>query len=146
MAIPIPYTKKTLRLRTLFIGLLILLCGFVTGSGTTVAFLYNRVQSAAQSNENFAERLSTRLTLRMGLDDQEQTEIEQIILHHLEAIQRHRNQVRPAIQQELEQINTKVLERLNQEQKQQWKKRFEKIKTFWNATYMNLDSENGQNQ
>jgi len=120
-------TKNTKTKPVLF-SLLILLSGIIIGSGATVIVLRPSLEKEhARLPEEFSRKMVKRLTHELRLTPQQQQQVRPIIENHMNAIDQYRQEARPKIRQELEEMNDELIIIFDNTQQQIWKEQIQKM-------------------
>lgn len=115
----------------MLLGIAILVCGAVIGSGLTVVILHRIVIHAIHNPEEFPARITKRIKGKLNLSDAEAAKVQAIIARRQKAIQDIRREVWPRIESELESTREEVAAILNAKQARSWRKRFDYLKGQW---------------
>ena len=119
---------KKSKTRPILFSLLILLSGIIIGSGATVIILRQSVaDEKSRLPEEFSRRMVKRLTRELHLTEQQQQQIQPIIEKHMKAMDAIRNEARPKIRQELEDMNDELMAVFDNTQQQIWKERIQRM-------------------
>lgn len=128
---PLPPPERRRRWLTILLALVIFAAGVVSGGGLAVLFLVNRLQYAIHHPEVAPARIAATLDRRLGLDDEQEQQVEQIIARHQTEIAAIRRQFQPQIMQQLDQVRDEVAAVLTEPQREKWSQLFEQFQSRW---------------
>lgn len=117
--------------RSLLVGIAILFCGMLIGSGLTMRVLWNRVTDIVQHPDQLPQRITQRVNRFLDLTPEQQTKVQDILAKRQLSIEALRRQVYPNIQSEMDGLRDDVAAILNPDQARRWKERFEQLRTRW---------------
>jgi len=127
----LPPIKKPRRWRAVLLGIIILICGALIGSGVTVIVIHKMVLHAIRHPEQTPMRITNRIKSKLGLSDEQAARVREIIAARQKAIQAIRRDVQPRVERELEGAKEDVAALLNPEKARQWRERFDYLRKTW---------------
>ncbi len=127
----LPIPKKRRRWLSVLLGILILVCGFVLGSGVTVVVVYRHVVHAIHHPEDAPRRISQRMQRRFGLTDDQTARVRKILAKRQKGRRSIYRNTWPKLDQELNRIESEVTEVLDDKQASKWRKRFKIMRNKW---------------
>ena len=126
----LPKPRRTW-IRSLFVGLVVLLCGVLIGAAGATYFLSSRILMGLQHPEMLPERITQRMHRRLQLSDEQAEAVLAIHIEHMERIQDLRREMRPQIEDIFSSLNEEITAVLTPEQATLWNKRFERAKELF---------------
>lgn len=105
--------------------------GAIVGGGTTLLVVRNRVLVSIQHPEDMPATLARHLQRMLDLDDQQRVDVETILQRRQKTLQELRRDVQPRIEQELDQAEREISEVLRDDQRTEWQKRFNNLRSRW---------------
>ncbi len=123
-------TKKRRR-RSVLLGLVILLCGFILGSGVTLVTVRHIILHVIHNPEKAPERITNKLQRRLDLSDVQAKEVKQIITERKQALIAIRDRALPKVNRELDLMRKQVTDVLTEEQAETWHKLFDRHRELW---------------
>lgn len=109
-------------------SLLTLLSGIVIGVGGTLIFVGPQEKYAPPPvPEEFSRRMVDHLTRELSLTAEQQEKIKPIVETHMKTLDKYREEARPKIRQELEDMNNEIMALLDTNQQQMWKDSIERM-------------------
>jgi hypothetical protein len=117
--------------RTLVWGLVILVCGGITGHGVTVWMWQEHGRKMFDPKEDFFAKILLRMRNDYELTDDQATQIEAIMRGHNAKVDEIRKEVEPRLSAERQQMNQEISAVLNDTQREKWQKRMEDIRRLW---------------
>jgi len=127
---PPPPPRRPSTLKMVLLGLAILLCGMVIGSAGTLFVARRAVVHAVLHPEEMPTRAAQRLGRRLDLSAEQQAQVETILRRRLLALAHVRERFRPQIDRELDDLREEVAAMLDEEQAQQWRDDFRRLRRF----------------
>jgi hypothetical protein len=116
---------------TLLLGLLIFGGGFVCGAGMTVVVAVHRLQYAIHHPEDAPGRVGAMLKRRLGLNDSQRIQIEDIITRRQVDLAETRREFQPKVMKTLEKIRDEISAVLTESQRERWVKMFDDVRDKW---------------
>ncbi|MBI5758044.1 MAG: hypothetical protein HZA46_05955 [Planctomycetales bacterium] len=117
--------------RTLLWGLVIFVCGGVTGHGVTVWMWQEHGKKIFDPNEDFVAKILLKMRSDYELTDDQATQIEAIMRGHNMKVDEIRKDVEPRFSAERKLMNQEISAVLNDPQREKWQKRMEELKRLW---------------
>lgn len=127
----LPALRKPRRWRAVLLGIVILICGALIGSGVTVIVIHKMVLHAIRHPEQTPMRITKRIQSKLRLSDEQAAKVREIITTRQKAIQAIRRDVQPRVEKELDGAKEDVAALLNPEQARQWRERFDYLRKTW---------------
>jgi len=115
------------RWRMAFFSLAILIAGIVIGASFMTILAKNRFRPGPHSPEIAAERMLQELNRRLHLTPWQNEAIRPMFIKHMKKLRQIRMDVRPKIEEQLARMNEQVSALLDDSQKQQWKRDFQRL-------------------
>lgn len=116
----IKYIEKMHRWRMAFFGLVILLAGIVIGAALTFVFVRPAPFDNSPDSSRAAAQMLDRLAPRLQLSAQQQKSLRAILKEYMENLQQIRNEARPRISKQLQEMNDEISAILSEDQKRIW--------------------------
>jgi hypothetical protein len=139
---PSPRAKKSSNVKQIILGIIILLCGFLIGSGMTILIARRMVVNAIKHPEGIPQRITNRIKRNLDLSDAQAETVQQIISRHLRDLYQIRRETQPRVRQNLEQLKEEVADVLNKKQEQKWRERFESLERLFPPDPTSPEPEN----
>lgn len=134
-------------------GVIILFAGVIIGAGLTMVYYETQKPPQPSGIEHLRGRHIARLKEELQLTEDQEKQIKEVFLTHMQSLQSIREQARPQIAEEMNSLNEKVLEILDDNQDAQWaekvnrlRKRFDPSKNRKRRRRDNQDGKDGQPQ
>ena len=108
-------------------SILILVSGIFIGSGITLIISKQIKPKNPPGPEYISKRFLDHMIRELQLSDQQQAQIKPIVQKHMKAMETIRNDARPKISDELQQMNEDILAVLGEPQKQLWQDRIHRM-------------------
>lgn len=122
----IPQSKP----RPVLFILLTLLSGIVIGAGATLILVGPPEKDVPPGlPEEFSRRMVEHLTRELNLTTEQQEKITPVVETHMQTIDQFRDEARPKIRQELDDMNNEIMALLDEHQQQLWKDSIERMQT-----------------
>lgn len=118
-------------IRTVLLGMVILVCGMVIGGALTLHFRWPRLLIAGQPWERMPEHIAHRMRGELGLTEEQQTEIERILARHHAAMESIRTEVQPRVEAQIDSMRREVESVLTPDQASRWGEHFERMPRHW---------------
>ena len=115
------------RWRMAFFALVILLAGIVIGASSMTIFGRRQMMGKPHSPEIAVGIMMRELIEHLDLSDQQRQAIRPMLIEHMEMLHQIRMNVRPQIQAQLASLNEDVSALLDEDQKQQWQREFQRL-------------------
>jgi cell division protein FtsB len=116
---------------TLLLALMIFVAGFVCGVGLTIVTAVHRLQYAIHHPEDAPARVATTLKRKLGLDEKQRGQIEEIIARRQVDLNAIRREFQPKVVDQLTQIRDEISGVLNETQREHFTKMFDDIRDRW---------------
>jgi hypothetical protein len=127
----LPAIPKPRKWRTLLLGVVILLCGMLIGSGATVVILHRVVIQAIHNPEQVPARIAKRIGRKLKLTQDQTSRIRAILLDRQKALLAIRREVYPRVDRELQEAKEQVAATLDPAKAKAWNERFEHLRGQW---------------
>ena len=127
---PLPRSSRS-RTRAVVLGLLILLCGMVIGSGLTLKILWDRVLYASEHPGQAPRRITERLQKRLDLTDAQAQAVRAVSTRRYMALESIRREIRPQVEAEFETLRAEVEAVLDEEQGRRWNEMYRAMQERW---------------
>lgn len=123
----IQLTVQAQRWKMAFLGLIILIAGIFIGSGLSSLFKYHRQKDQLSGVEFINERTMQHLQHELKLSPQQADKIKVICDKHLEALYEIREQARPRIAEQMNQLYADVRTILDEQQQELWSQSVQRL-------------------
>jgi hypothetical protein len=123
---PLPRPRRRW-MRTVLLGVVILLCGMVIGGALTLHFRWPRLLLARHAWERMPEHIADRMRGELELTEEQQREIERILARHHGAMESIRTEVQPRVEAQIDSMRREVEAVLTLEQANRWSEHFERM-------------------
>ena len=120
--------KKRRRWLKVVLGLIILLCGFVLGVGTTLVVSKHRIFRIMHDSDHVANEITWRLSWWLNLSDEQKITVKQILTKRHKALQKIFIKTWPQVDHQLNLVEQEVSKVLNPKQAAKWQKKFRKMR------------------
>jgi hypothetical protein len=117
--------------RTLVWGVVIFVCGGVTGHGVAVWMWQEHGRKIFDPKEDYVAKILSRMRSDYGLSDDQATQIEAIFRGHNAKIDEIRKDMEPRYSAERKAMNQEISAVLNDSQREKWQKRMEEMRRLW---------------
>jgi Spy/CpxP family protein refolding chaperone len=124
-ALPMPRRRW---LRTVLLGIVILLCGIVIGGALTLRFRWPRLLLAREPWERMPEHIAERMRAELGLTEEQEAQIEVILARHHGAMDSIRLEVQPRVEARIDSMRREINALLTPQQAAQWSEHFERMR------------------
>jgi hypothetical protein len=114
----------------LLLGVVIFLCGVVTGAGGAVYLTARAIRNSMSHPEGAPQHVSARLASRFHLTPDQTGKIEAIVRKHTEAILKIREESYPRFAEQVEQMKEEVASLLDERQAAEWRAEIERDMRF----------------
>ena len=118
-------------LRSLFLGLVILICGMLIVSGVTLVGVQRILLHAVHHPEEAPARITARAQKKLGLSADQAAKVKAILVERQKALQALRRQWQPKVREELKRTRDEVAAVLTPEQATAWRNRAEELERRW---------------
>ena len=112
----------------ILLGLLIFVCGAVTGGGVVARAAWNRVSTALHYPEQIPDRAAQHLTRVLRLDKNQSAEVKAILQRHAKTVAEVRREIAPKIDTEVQAIRDEVSAVLRPDQVKRWIRIFDDLR------------------
>ena len=128
-----PVTPATRRpwVRSLILGVVILLCGVAIGSVVTAVVLKERPMHGTRRAGRLPERIAKQMQEKYGLTDAQEQQVLAIFQEHAKKLADIRAEVQPRVDVEHEALRRSVEAVLTPEQAAQWREEYERMQRLW---------------
>lgn len=123
--------RSGIRLRSVLLGLLILVTGIAVGAGSTALIIHRIVLNTVKHPELIPDKITERIKSKLDLTEDQAREINSIIKKRQKAIQAIRRHFQPKIEKELEETKEEIASRIPPDKAKQFRDRFEYLKRNW---------------
>ena len=124
----------------LLLCVVIFVAGLASGVAVTVVFSVGTLQYLIRHPEGAPERITTFLTRKLSLDAQQRDQVLAIVTRHQVQIQAIRRQIRPQMDEQLDQVRGEIGAVLNESQRLTWDEMFDRLRERWTPTLMPVPS------
>jgi hypothetical protein len=108
--------------------LIILIAGIAIGSGLTFIFVHSRITPPPMEIEMINEQVVGRLQHQLNLTDTQRELFREILTKHINALHQIRQQARPQVAQEMNELHTEVMTILDENQQQIWQQNINRLR------------------
>ena len=123
--------KKRRRWLKVMLGIIILLCGFVLGSGSTICVIKWRILHTMHEPELVANKITWRLSWWLNLSEDQKAKVRQIVIERHRALKKIFVNTWPKVERELDLVEQEITKALNPKQAAKWQKKFRKMRKKW---------------
>jgi len=117
--------------RSLLLGVVILLCGAAIGSTITAVVLERRPMRDFRRSDHLPERIAREMQNKYGLTDEQERQLLAVFTEHEKKLSDIRAEVQPRMEAEHEALRRAVEAVLTPEQAAEWRKEFEQMRRPW---------------
>jgi hypothetical protein len=128
---PITPARRRTWVRSLLLGMVILLCGAVIGSVITAVALEQRPIHGIRRPDRLPERIAEDMRWKYKLTDEQERQIQAIFEEHGKKLSDIRAEVQPRVDAEHEALRRGVEAVLTPEQAGQWRQEYEHMRRLW---------------
>ncbi|MFH1092165.1 MAG: hypothetical protein V1742_11420 [Pseudomonadota bacterium] len=114
-------------LPTILLGVAILVCGLVLGSGITVGAVWRVIHKSFRDPVRLTERIVRHMQRNLDLNEEQARKVKMILEKRMPAFVKLRRQVR----EELEQVRRELAEVLTPEQAEKFNRDFRRLDRRW---------------
>jgi len=111
-----------------FFSLVILIAGILIGSGVTLIAVRERIPQPVMDIEAVNEHVLGRLQEQLNLNTDQREQIRDIFAKHIRALRQIRQQARPKVAQEMNDLHMEVMAILDEEQQQIWQQNINRLR------------------
>ncbi|MBM3477080.1 MAG: hypothetical protein FJX75_27750 [Armatimonadetes bacterium] len=130
-AAPAPAARKPSRVwLQVFLGLAILGCGMVIGSGGTLLVGRRILNPPSRQPAQIGRVISRHLTRRLNLTPPQQRQVRDLVRQHMERVNEIRQNGRRDAEQELDAMREDVAKVLTPQQAEAWRREFERLRRW----------------
>jgi Spy/CpxP family protein refolding chaperone len=137
----LPAPSKKGRLKAVALGIVILLCGALLGSGITLVAV-KRMMNVIHTPGEVAKRITERMQRKLDLSPEQHRRVLAILRAREKSLRTLLGRIQPQIEKELWKTREEVAAVLNPEQAQKWLNRFDVIHERWKKRWFS----NGRKQ
>jgi hypothetical protein len=123
--------KKRRRWLKVVLGIIILLCGFVLGSGTTIVVMHEKIMHTMHDPELVAKKITWRLSWWLNLSEEQKAKVHDIVIKRHRALKKIFVNTWPKVERELNLFDQEITKVLNPKQAAKWQKKFRKMRKRW---------------
>ena len=118
---------RSQRWKMAFFGLIILIAGLFIGAAVALLLMQRRHAQQLPGVEFINERTISHLQHELNLNPDQTEQIREICSKHLQALQEIREQARPQIANEMNELHTEVMAVLDEAQQKLWTQNIERL-------------------
>jgi Spy/CpxP family protein refolding chaperone len=118
-------------IRTVTLGGVILVCGFLIGAGVSGHVLWNRFLHGARSPERMHAQITEHLIRSLDLTEEQARQVRDIMDEHRRRQAEILEETRPRLEEEIERLRIDVAAVLTPEQAERWNARMEEFRQRW---------------
>lgn len=126
-----PQRPRRRWLRAVALASVIFISGMIVGGGLTVRFLWNRLTTGIQQTETMPDRVIKMLDRRLGLSEEQRSEIFQLLKESQNQFLQIRKDALPRVDDELNDLQAKIDSVLSEEQSQKWNRIYTYYYDLW---------------
>jgi len=130
--LPAPPRKR--RLRTIALGLVILVCGGLLGSGITLVVV-RRTMEVIQTPGEAPKRIAERMRSKLDLSPEQTSQVLTVLEKREQCLRSILREIEPKIEEELLKTRDQVSAILKPEQAEKWRKRFDTLHERWRSRW-----------
>ena len=117
-------------LRSLLLGIVILICGSVIGSVTT-AILLQPSSEHGHRGDRLPQNIAERMQKKYGLTDDQRQRLQVIFDEHIKKLSAIRTEIQPRMDAEQEALRQSVEPVLTPDQAKRWREEYENMRKQW---------------
>lgn len=136
----LPAPPKKRRLTAIALGVVILLCGAMLGSGITLVH-FKRTMDVIHTPGEAAKRITDRMQRKLDLTPEQQRRVLAILRAREKSLRAILTGVEPRIEGELRKTREEVAAVLNPDQAQKWRSRFDTLHERWRRRWFPASRE-----
>ena len=129
--LPAVLPRPRRRWKTPVLVTLVFLSGMAVGGGAATALVVHRLQQVLRHPDEIADRLSNRLTRRLGLAPHQKEEVRRLIMTRIEHVGTIRREVEPRLRSEIEGLHADIRAALTPQQQTAWDSLFDDFSRHW---------------
>jgi hypothetical protein len=128
-----PRRSRKQTLLSVLLGLVILLCGGVIGSGLTLHFLWGRLMTGIHNPRagEMPERLTGRIDRMLDLNDEQRARVEEIIREKQQVFLEMRADFFPRVNSLIEDLHSAIATELDDKQRATWDTRLNHLQELF---------------
>ncbi|MHC4758870.1 MAG: hypothetical protein ACYTE8_09445 [Planctomycetota bacterium] len=111
-----------------FFSLIILIAGIAIGCGVTLILVHNKLSPPPMDIEMINEQVVGRLQHQLNLTDEQRQQFRDILTKHITALHEIRQQARPRVASQMNQLHTDVMAILDENQQQIWQQNINSLR------------------
>ncbi|MBI4961670.1 MAG: hypothetical protein HY913_00180 [Desulfomonile tiedjei] len=127
----LPPVRKPRQWKAVLLGVVILICGALIGSGITVIVVHKMVSHAISHPEEAPMRITNRIQRKLGLSEEQTAKVREIVTTRQKAITAIRKEVQPRVESELAGAKEDVAALLDPEKARRWREWFDYMRKTW---------------
>jgi len=116
------------RWMSVFMGVLLLICGAVIGGSITGVYLFQRFLDVVHHPEEVPARLVSRMAWQYGLSDDQTRKIEAIMTEGQRRLVAIRDRAYPEVATVLDETKAQVMQVLDEKQQERFNRKFDQIR------------------
>jgi len=128
---PVTPVNRRPWVRSLLLGIVILVCGGVIGSVVTAVVVERRPMYRSWKSGRLPENVAAHMKKKYGLSDDQERRLVTIFKEHGEKLSEIRAEVQPRVDAEHEALRGAVETVLTPEQAEEWRNEFEQMRGPW---------------
>ena len=113
------------------LSLIIFVSGGAAGTGITLLVIRDRVLHAIHHPEEMPALIAHRMRGTLHLSDEQVQQVEKILGRRQLALHAIRREFQPQVERELDRVETEVSAVLDDQQRRNWRERFEQMRGEW---------------
>ena len=117
-------------MRSLLLGLVILICGIVIGVVSTAIFLHPS-SDHGRRGDHLPQSIAERMQTKYGLTDDQRQRLQTIFDEHIKKLSAIRTEIQPRMDAEQEALRQSVEPVLTPDQAKRWREEYEKMRKQW---------------
>jgi Spy/CpxP family protein refolding chaperone len=129
--LPVTPARRRPWVRSLVLGVVILLCGGAIGSVVTAVVLEQQPMHGMRRPDRLPQRIAEEMQRKYNLTDDQEQKILAIFEEHTNKLSAIRREVQPRVDAEHEAVRRSVEAVLTAEQAEQWRKEYEQMRRLW---------------
>jgi hypothetical protein len=132
--------RKRRRWRTVALGLIILLCGALLGSGATI-IVVKHFFDVVHTPGAAAKRITAQMRRKLDLSDEQTAKVRAILLKRESALRAIFAEMQPRLEEQLQRAREEVAAVLDPEQARDWQRRFDRMEERWKRRWPSATAE-----
>lgn len=129
--------RKPRRWRAVALGLVILLCGALLGSGATIIFVKHMFEVVHKPGAA-TNRITDHMRRKLDLSDEQTAKVRAILLERETALRAIVQEMLPKLEEQLKRAREEVAAVLDPEQARGWTKRFDRMEARWKHKWLGI--------